>query len=330
MDPETGFDAVRNVGVRGGEIAAVSEDPLSGEIVLDVAGLVVAPGFIDLHAHGQSNRANEFQARDGVTTALELESGVALPAVYLARRARGAILNYGAAVSHMSVRTRAMPARADAVRQALAFAEDDPGRALRELASVGSAARYEPRPARRLRRAARSAVEWPRRRRPRNRDGAPVLPGRHPRGDSRGLQVRRRGEHHHPHPRARDEYRRDAGGARQRRGDRGAASHRARQQLEPVAHRAGARPDRRHTEPWLRRHHRGLPLHGRLDRSPVGPLRPRLAGEPADRLRRPAAAGHRRAPHGRDLRELPGRRRHGHHPHDEGRVDPRGALNATS
>ena len=144
MDPETGFDAVRNVGVRGGEIAAVSEDPLSGEIVLDVAGLVVAPGFIDLHAHGQSNRANEFQARDGVTTALELESGVALPAVYLARRARGAILNYGAAVSHMSVRTRAMPARADAVRQALAFADDDPGRALRELASVGSAARYDP------------------------------------------------------------------------------------------------------------------------------------------------------------------------------------------
>ena len=144
MDPETGLDAVRNVGVRGTEIAAISEAPLSGEIVLDVSGLVVAPGFIDLHAHGQTNRANEFQARDGVTTALELESGVALPAAYLARRGEGAILNYGATVSHMSVRAKAMPARADAVRRALAFADDDPRRALRELDSIGTAARYEP------------------------------------------------------------------------------------------------------------------------------------------------------------------------------------------
>ena len=144
MDPETGFDAVRNVGIRAGEIAAISEDPLSGTIVLHVAGLVVAPGFIDLHAHGQTNQANEFQARDGVTTALELESGAALPAAYLARRGKGAILNYGATVSHMSVRPKAMPARADAVREALALTASDPERALRELASVGSAARYDP------------------------------------------------------------------------------------------------------------------------------------------------------------------------------------------
>ena len=144
MDPETGLDAVRNVGIRGRDIAVISEDPLFGTVVLDIAGLVVAPGFIDLHSHGQTNRANEFQARDGVTTALELESGVALPAVYLARRGKGAVLNYGATVSHMSVRPKAMPARADAVRQALAFAGDDPDRALRELASVGSAARYDP------------------------------------------------------------------------------------------------------------------------------------------------------------------------------------------
>ena len=144
MDPETGLDAVRHVGIRGTEIAAVSDEPLSGDIVLDVSGLVVAPGFIDLHSHGQTNRANEFQARDGVTTALELESGVALPALFLARRGERAILNFGATVSHMSVRPQAMPARADAVRQALALAEEDPEGALRELGSVGSAARYDP------------------------------------------------------------------------------------------------------------------------------------------------------------------------------------------
>ena len=82
MDPETGLDAVRHVGLRADRIAAVSETPLDTRLVprgarIDVAGLVVAPGFIDLHAHGQSPRANEFQARDGVTTALELEWGAA-------------------------------------------------------------------------------------------------------------------------------------------------------------------------------------------------------------------------------------------------------------
>ena len=75
IDPETGLDGVRNVGIRGDRIMEISERPLRGREVLDVSGLVVAPGFIDLHAHGQTNEANEYQAHDGVTTALELESG---------------------------------------------------------------------------------------------------------------------------------------------------------------------------------------------------------------------------------------------------------------
>ena len=76
MDPDSGLDAVRHVGIRDGRIAAISERPLTGRTVLQAAGLVVAPGFIDLHAHGQTNRENEYQAHDGVTTALELEVGV--------------------------------------------------------------------------------------------------------------------------------------------------------------------------------------------------------------------------------------------------------------
>ena len=140
MDPETGLDAVRNVGINGSTIAAVSEEVLVGEVVLDVAGLVVSPGFIDLHAHGQTNRANEFQARDGVTTALEMESGVGRLAGYLAERRKGAILNYGATVSHMSVRTLAMPRRRDAAQSAL----DDAEGGLVELSFVASVARYDP------------------------------------------------------------------------------------------------------------------------------------------------------------------------------------------
>ena len=53
MDPETGLDAVRNVGIRDGKIVRISTEALSGRRVIAVKGLVVAPGFIDLHQHGQ-------------------------------------------------------------------------------------------------------------------------------------------------------------------------------------------------------------------------------------------------------------------------------------
>ncbi len=143
MDPETGLDAVRNVGIRGPVIVTVAEEPLEGAVTVDATGLVVAPGFIDLHAHGQTNRANEFQARDGVTTALELESGVADLAAFLQRRSEGAILNYGATVSHMSIRAWAIPDRAELMRRATARLATDPEIGLRDLEWFGSGARYE-------------------------------------------------------------------------------------------------------------------------------------------------------------------------------------------
>lgn len=112
MDPETGLDAVRNVGIRGQSVVAISERPLQGETEVDASGLVVAPGFIDLHAHGQSARANEFQAMDGVTTALELESGLPDIPMFLAMREGDAVINYGASISHGALRTWAMPEHA--------------------------------------------------------------------------------------------------------------------------------------------------------------------------------------------------------------------------
>jgi len=119
MDPETGLDGVRYVGIRGGTVAAISESALRGRTVIDAAGLVVAPGFIDLHAHGQSARANEFQAMDGVTTALELEGGVIDVAEFLARRDGDAVINYGASIAHGELRTWVMPEYADEISAAL-------------------------------------------------------------------------------------------------------------------------------------------------------------------------------------------------------------------
>ncbi len=115
LDPETRLDAIRNVGIRGDRIDAISEGPLRGDVIVDVAGLVVAPGFIDLHAHGQSNEANVYQARDGVTTALELEGGVGDVASFFNRRRGDSILNFGASVAHDFNRVWAMPDKADEV-----------------------------------------------------------------------------------------------------------------------------------------------------------------------------------------------------------------------
>jgi N-acyl-D-aspartate/D-glutamate deacylase len=111
MDPATGLDGVRHVGLRGGEIAAVSTAPLSGKTTIDVSGLVVAPGFIDPHAHAQTLEGNRFQARDGVTTALELESGALPMNDWYAMREGQALLNYGATVGHISSRIAVMHAK---------------------------------------------------------------------------------------------------------------------------------------------------------------------------------------------------------------------------
>jgi N-acyl-D-aspartate/D-glutamate deacylase len=108
MDPESGLNEVRNIGIRDGKIAAISGQPLAGKTVLRAAGRVVAPGFIDLHAHGQTNQANEYQAHDGVTTALELEVGVPAVGAFLKARENRSILNYGATSSHGAMRTMSM------------------------------------------------------------------------------------------------------------------------------------------------------------------------------------------------------------------------------
>jgi N-acyl-D-aspartate/D-glutamate deacylase len=114
LDPESGLDGVRDVGVRGSEIVAVSETSLAsrlraGGTLVDANGLIVTPGFIDLHAHGQTNRANEFQAHDGVTTALELEAGHGRVAHWIESRRGQAMLNFGASVAHGTIRLLAMP-----------------------------------------------------------------------------------------------------------------------------------------------------------------------------------------------------------------------------
>jgi N-acyl-D-aspartate/D-glutamate deacylase len=104
MDPETGLDAVRNVGIRAGKIERISSEALSGRRTVHAGGLVVAPGFIDLHQHGQDLESQRVKAMDGVTTALELEIGVPDVARFLKEKEGHSLIHYGTSASHVAAR----------------------------------------------------------------------------------------------------------------------------------------------------------------------------------------------------------------------------------
>ena len=114
IDPETNLDAVRDVGITGGRIAAVSAQPLTGTAVIDARGLVVAPGFIDLHAHVNDATTYRLAAQEGVTTALELEIGAPDVAAFLDARRGKAAINFGTSASHPWARVRAFGGTAPA------------------------------------------------------------------------------------------------------------------------------------------------------------------------------------------------------------------------
>jgi len=108
MDPESGLDAVRHIGINQGRIVALSPTPLAGKLRIDATGLIVAPGFIDLHQHGHSPAAYRSKALDGVTTALELEEGVPDADRWYAEREGKALINFGASASHIRLRAAAL------------------------------------------------------------------------------------------------------------------------------------------------------------------------------------------------------------------------------
>src|SRR5882757_7794638 len=109
IDPETGLDGVLDVAITGGTIVAVGGPVPRAARTLDVRGRVVTAGFIDLHSHAQTIPSLRLQALDGVTTALELESGAGDVAGSLERAAaEGRPVNYGYSASWAQARMDVM------------------------------------------------------------------------------------------------------------------------------------------------------------------------------------------------------------------------------
>lgn len=119
IDPETKLDAIRSVGIQNGRIMMISSDPLVGKETVNVSGMVVAPGFIDLHVHGVSNVEQEYQLHDGVTTALELEWGIEHTGAWYASRQGNALIHYGASVNWPYERLRATARYQEGVEELL-------------------------------------------------------------------------------------------------------------------------------------------------------------------------------------------------------------------
>lgn len=107
MDPETNFDAVRNVGIKDGIIALITEEKISGKETIDATGLVVSPGFIDTHFHAVDPFATKMAVADGITTGMDLEAGSSPVADWYASRDKnGWQINYGTTSSLAVARLR--------------------------------------------------------------------------------------------------------------------------------------------------------------------------------------------------------------------------------
>jgi N-acyl-D-aspartate/D-glutamate deacylase len=104
VDPASNLDGVRNIGILDGRIAVVTTQVIRGRATIDASGLVVAPGFIDLHDHGQTPETYRLRSLDGVTTSLELELGTSDVAAWYRERSAGELINYGVSVGHIKVR----------------------------------------------------------------------------------------------------------------------------------------------------------------------------------------------------------------------------------
>lgn len=97
IDPETGFDAVADVGIDGESIAAIDRRPLQGTEIIDAKGKVVAPGFIDILSYEPDDIGALYKIGDGVTTNLGMHGINADADAFFSRYTGSCLVHFGGA-----------------------------------------------------------------------------------------------------------------------------------------------------------------------------------------------------------------------------------------
>jgi dihydroorotase len=108
VDPESGLDGIRHIGIRGDRIGAISTTALTGRESIDATGLVVSPGFIDIHRHAIGNMSYQYAARDGVTSAFELEIGTPDVDAWYRMLGPSRLINFGVSAGHIGARMQVL------------------------------------------------------------------------------------------------------------------------------------------------------------------------------------------------------------------------------
>jgi len=106
MDPESGFDRIAHVGIVGDRVEAISDGPLQGARTIDATGLVVAPGLIEIHTHGEDSLNYGYRAMDGITTMVDTERGTVDVDRWYADRKDKTLVNYGISAGHSPARVQ--------------------------------------------------------------------------------------------------------------------------------------------------------------------------------------------------------------------------------
>lgn len=114
----TGSEPYRSdVRIEGERIVAIAQhlEPKTGETVLDQRGLALAPGFIDMHSHGDGDLVDDLDAaavsRQGVTTILagqDGESRFPLRDYFAGLSTNPPAINLASMVGHATIRSQVM------------------------------------------------------------------------------------------------------------------------------------------------------------------------------------------------------------------------------
>ena len=104
VDVRTCTSRIANVAVEHGKIVDISAHELPAKRVVDAAGLVVAPGFIDVHGHLDGHAyAGQLSAMQGITTTVGGNCGLSpldLEGWFAGQARTGYVLNQAELVGH--------------------------------------------------------------------------------------------------------------------------------------------------------------------------------------------------------------------------------------